>query len=97
MAAAPPTAAPKVAMPSFRVVRVEEDDVLNVRSGPSEYYTPVGRIPPEGRGVRIVGQCVAFWCPIRHGRVSGWVNRYYLAEEDMRSAGGPGTAPVAAR
>lgn len=70
---------------TFRVARVEDDDVLNVRSGPSEYYERVGNIPPQGRGVRIVGECRAYWCPISHGDVSGWVNRYYLAAEDARA------------
>jgi hypothetical protein len=32
--------------------------------------------------VHIVGQCRDQWCPIRHGRLKGWVNRYYLAEDD---------------
>lgn len=66
---------------TFRVARVEQGDVLNVRDGPSEYHTPVGGISPDGRGIRIVGICRGLWCPIRHGRVSGWVNAYYLAAE----------------
>jgi hypothetical protein len=70
-----------VILASFRVAGVEEDDVLNVRSGPSEQYASVGGLPPEGRGVQIVGPCRDSWCPIRHGRVTGWVNRTYLAEE----------------
>lgn len=75
------TTGPAVRDVSFRVTGVRADDVLNVRSGPSEYHQPVGRIPPAARGVRIVGSCRGEWCPIRRGRVSGWVNSYYLAEE----------------
>jgi uncharacterized protein YraI len=66
---------------SFRVAGVGDGDTLNVRSGPSEYHPSVGRIPPGGRGVQIVGACREEWCPVRHGRLKGWVNRYYLAED----------------
>lgn len=79
-AAARPKASEAIAV-SFRVAGVEPGDILNVRSGPSEDYPPVGGIPPASRAVEIVGPCRDAWCPIRHGRVSGWVNRYYLAAE----------------
>jgi Bacterial SH3 domain len=72
---------------SFRVAGVDSSDVLNVRSGPSEDAEAVGDIPAEGRGVIITGQCQYSWCPVRHGRVSGWVNRYFLAEESPGRAG----------
>jgi len=70
-----------VILASFRVAGVDEDDILNVRSGPSAQYASVGGLPPEGRGVKIVGPCRDDWCPIKHGRLSGWVNRTFLAEE----------------
>ncbi len=70
-----------VILASFRVAGVDEDDMLNVRSGPSEQYATVGELPPEGHGVKIVGPCRADWCPIRHGSTTGWVNRTFLAEE----------------
>ena len=66
---------------SFRVAGVVAGDTLNVRSGPSEYHPAVGRIPATSRGVQIVGTCRDLWCPIRHGKLSGWVNRFYLAED----------------
>ncbi|MFA5900368.1 MAG: SH3 domain-containing protein [Hyphomicrobium sp.] len=72
--------------PSFRVSRVVDGDILNVRNGPSEYHPAVGTIPARGRGVQIVGVCQDLWCPIRHGRLKGWVNRYYLAEDVDRTA-----------
>jgi hypothetical protein len=72
---------PKAAQVSFRVAGVGDGDTLNVRSGPSEYHPSVGRIPPGGRGVQIVGTCREVWCPVRHGRLKGWVNRFYLAED----------------
>jgi len=76
-----PEAVGQPTRPSFRVYGVEYGDHLNVRSGPSEYHTPIGAISREGRGVQIVGDCRDLWCPIRYGQLSGWVNRYYLAEE----------------
>ena len=72
---------PKPVQVSFRVAGVTDGDTLNVRSGPSEYHPAVGRIPASGRGVQIVGACRDTWCPIKHGRLKGWVNRYYLAED----------------
>jgi len=70
-----------MALVSFRVSGVVDGDTLNVRTGPSEYHQAVGAIPARGRGVQIVGACQDLWCPIRHGRLKGWVNRYYLAED----------------
>jgi len=72
---------PSFEEPSFRVAGVEMYDVLNIRNGPSTYHTVIGAIPPNGRGVIIVGSCVMYWCPINHRGTSGWVNRIYLAEE----------------
>jgi Bacterial SH3 domain len=73
---------------SFRVSGVVAGDTLNVRNGPSEYHPLVGRIPASGRGVQIVGACRDLWCPIRHGRLNGWVNRYYLVEDMSRASSG---------
>ena len=72
---------PRPVQVSFRVAGVIDGDTLNVRSGPSESHPAVGRIPASGRGVQIVGTCRDTWCPIKHGQLKGWVNRYYLAEE----------------
>ena len=71
---------------TYRVVYVAPDDVLNIRSGPSVGYPIVGRIPPGGRGVRLVGHCRE-WCPVSYNGASGWVNPVYLAAE-------PAVAPV---
>ena len=79
MKAPKPTVTP---MPSFRVTRVAVDDALIIRSGPSEFHPSVGVIPPDGKGVLIVGDCRDVWCPVRHQRSKGWVNRYYLADEN---------------
>lgn len=80
------TATPSSARGSgfYRVTGVHRSDVLNVRRGPSEQFAQVGSIPPTGRKVEITGACQADWCPVRYGRVTGWVNSYYLAEEGSR-------------
>jgi Bacterial SH3 domain len=78
---APAAGTSKPVQVSFRVSGVIDGDTLNVRSGPSENHPAVGRIPASGRGVHIVGTCRDTWCPIKHGRLKGWVNRYYLAED----------------
>lgn len=78
--AAPPVPAVAPAAPSFSVYGVAAGDVLNMRSGPSEDYAIVGRIPPNGNGVRMVGPCITFWCQIQFRNTRGWVNRYYLAQ-----------------
>lgn len=69
---------------SFKVAGVQDYDVLYIRSGPSQDHNSVGMIPPTGRGIVITGRCRDDWCPIRHRNVSGWVNRYYLAQDSAR-------------
>lgn len=71
----------KPAESRYQVANVEEDDVLNIRNGPSEYHDAVGAIPPTARDVKIVGECADVWCPVVHGGTKGWVNRFYLAPE----------------
>jgi len=66
---------------SFMVSGVDDHDVLNIRRGPSEDDLVVGEIPPTGHGIVIVGRCLDDWCPIKHRSITGWVNRYYLAQE----------------
>ena len=73
-------------MPSFRVTRVAVDDALIIRSGPSEYHPSVGVIPADGKGLLIIGDCLELWCPVRHQRSKGWVNRYYLADDSASSS-----------
>ena len=73
-------------MPSFRVTRVAMDDALIIRGGPSEFHPSVGFIPPDGRGVLIVGVCRDVWCPVRHRGSIGWVNSYYLTDDGASSS-----------
>jgi uncharacterized protein YraI len=70
---------------TFRVVDVDDGDVLNIRAGPSAGYPIVGAIPPGGGGVRLVGHCQG-WCPVSYNGTSGWVNGRYLAPEPAAAA-----------
>src|SRR5262245_31990866 len=67
---------------SFRVAGVDLDDVLNVRDGPSAEHDVIGSILPGAAGIKIVGPCVAAWCPIEHRGISGWVNSVYLSPHE---------------
>ena len=76
-------AAPACAQESertYRVVAVDDDDVLNIRAGPSAGYAAVGSIPPHARGVRVVGPCRG-WCQVQYAGATGWVNGRFLAPE----------------
>ena len=68
----------------YRVVFVEEDDVLKIRNGPGVEFDIVGEIQPSTRGVKITGagQTVidSLWVPVEYEDVSGWVNSRFLTE-----------------
>jgi uncharacterized protein YgiM (DUF1202 family) len=68
--------------PLFVVANVEEDDVLNVRSGPSTDFDIIAQLQPGSRGVAITGACRSQWCPVRQALTRGWVNRMYLADDE---------------
>jgi hypothetical protein len=71
--------------PSYRVHFIEDDDVLNIRSGPgvtfpivSEYKLATASLRATRAG-QVAGN--SLWLPIEHNDTSGWVNSRYLAEE----------------
>jgi uncharacterized protein YraI len=66
---------------AYKVSGVAANDVLNIRSGPDANSGIVSSIPPDGRGVRIVGGCSGQWCPIDYLNARGWVNRRFLVSE----------------
>ncbi|MDX2201318.1 MAG: SH3 domain-containing protein [Hyphomicrobiaceae bacterium] len=78
---APPPSAKVPAEPAFRVVNIGADDVLNMRSGPSTEHAVVATLRADSRGISIVGDCQADWCPVQHTLGAGWVNRAYLRGE----------------
>lgn len=68
----------------YRVVFVEEDDVLNVRSDAGVESEIVGEIQPVASGVKITGEgqviIDSLWVPIEYETISGWVNSRFLTE-----------------
>lgn len=63
---------------TWKVVRVADYDVLNIRSGPGAYYDKVGAIPSGSGCVIKTGPCRNNWCPITYAQQSGWVSNAYL-------------------
>jgi hypothetical protein len=78
-----PKQAPSAAVQSasFVVTNVRDNDVLNVRAGPSTEFDIVASLKPGSRGVAITGDCQSEWCPVRHQNASGWVNSSFLSNE----------------
>ncbi len=69
--------------PTYRVVGMRGDDVLNVRSAPTA-EAPVVTTLPQGAGrIQIVGACSGYWCPIKYARHTGWVNRAFLGSNRL--------------
>jgi uncharacterized protein YraI len=66
---------------TYRVTGVASRTVMNVRSGPDSNRAIIGSMPPNARGVRIVGTCAGRWCPISYEKATRWVNRRFLARE----------------
>jgi Bacterial SH3 domain len=75
--------------PLYMVANVEEDDVLNVRSGPSTDFDVVAELQPGIRGIAITGACRSQWCPVQYALTRGWVNRMYLADDQAMSSTRP--------
>lgn len=69
---------------THRVLYVTEDDVLNVRSGPSVDTEIVGTIPAGAEGIIIESysrrQGTEQWVSISYGELTGWVNSSFLTE-----------------
>ncbi len=84
-----PEVQPKVQEPGYIVANVRQDDVLNVRSGPSTEYDVVAALRPGSRGVVITGDCQSDWCPVQHQVASGWVNRSFLISEAVFVSASP--------
>ena len=63
---------------TYRVVDVEDWDVLNVRSGPSTRYRIVGALPPGTCGLQILKDRGG-WIKIQSAGIRGWVNARYVA------------------
>lgn len=66
---------------TYRVYGVRSNDVLNIRSKPSVRGQRIGSIPPNGRGIQMLGTCSSGWCPIQYRNVLGWVSAKFLTRE----------------
>jgi N-acetylmuramoyl-L-alanine amidase len=66
---------------AYKVSGVAANDVLNIRSGPDANSAIVGTIPPNGREVRMIGNCAGSWCRIEYRGTQGWANRRFLVDE----------------
>ncbi len=62
---------------TYRVVGVENWDVLNVRSRPSSRSRIVGELEPGTCGIEILRDRRG-WLKIRSSGTSGWVNGRYI-------------------
>jgi len=68
---------------TYRVVGVANNDLLNVRKGPSTDAPLVAVLVPGTTGIEVIhyqeipGQSP--WALIRHGANEGWVNSRYLS------------------
>lgn len=70
--------------PVYKVIYVEQGDVLNVRSGPSVENDIVGSLLPEEAGISITGRgqlsSGSTWVPVKSDLTAGWVNGRFLTE-----------------
>lgn len=65
----------------YHVVKVDSNDVLNVRQGPSSAHGIVAQLPADATGISMTGACRGYWCPVRHSVGEGWVFKGYIAPE----------------
>ncbi len=66
----------------FDVVGVAENDVLNMRAGPSAATPIVGALAPDATGVEVVGTARdGRWGLVRNGEGAAWVSMRYLRRE----------------
>ena len=76
---------PKKASNTFRIVGVKSNDVLYIRPAPGSLKSYVGKIPPNGTGIKIVGTGKrvrkSVWVPVVYKGKRGWVNRRFLGKE----------------
>jgi hypothetical protein len=73
---------PEVYLYLARVIGVESNDILNIRSGPGVTYDIVGTIPYDGMGIQVMGSSKyvdqSHWIPIIYDGINGWVNSRYI-------------------
>ena len=67
--------------PTYKVARVNANDVLNMRNAPAGEASVTSSIPSNARGLVMRGICQAEWCPVGFGQLYGWVNRQFIELE----------------
>jgi len=71
----------------YRVINVQEHDLLSIRAEPKIDSAVIGKIPSDGSHVQITGASFktdeGIWVPIQYKGISGWVNRYFLSEQSL--------------
>lgn len=76
--------------PVYRIVFVEEGDVLNARSGPGVDNDVVGTLSPDEYGIAITGRgqlsSGSTWVPVSASGTAGWVNSRFLKDASDEQA-----------
>lgn len=86
-------APPEPAEPTYSVFGVDDDDVLNVRSGAGVSNPIITTFPPDATGIVITGEeemvGAARWSEVETEDARGWVNSQFLvANPDVSSTPG---------
>jgi hypothetical protein len=70
---------------TYRVTGVQSNDVLNMRPKPGNLKIIVGKIPPNGNGIEMVGGTrrvgKSLWVLISYKGKRGWVNSKFITPE----------------
>jgi photosystem II stability/assembly factor-like uncharacterized protein len=87
----PPTATPSTQIRPYAVIRVAQDDVLNIRSGAGVSHPVVGSFAWDAIDVMRTGPTSSVdgsvWVEVQNpGGGTGWVNFFYLTEYVSRDA-----------
>jgi len=67
----------------YQVIKVEADDVLNMRSGPGTSHAVIGAIPANGRTLVSTGAEQGNWMQMTWGGTTGWVHSKYVANMEV--------------
>ena len=74
----------------LRPKNIPANDVLMIREYPDNKFRVIGTIPPDGRGIRYLGEASGDWLFVRYANFKGWVHsRYVEREKPPVSKGGP--------
>jgi hypothetical protein len=69
----------------YRVINIEDGDVLVVHSGPGDEHLIMGTIPPDGRDIYLQSEPVLVghleWVLITYQTMVGWVRTNFLIQQ----------------